>query len=106
MKTTTLHDQLGVLLGHLLKWRYQPEERCRSWTGTIREQRRRIQKHLADKPSLKSYLSEAIERGYQDGLDLMEQETPVNVKTCLKSVPFLMLKCLISRLRLRNRVRV
>ncbi|MBV9385502.1 MAG: DUF29 domain-containing protein, partial [Chroococcidiopsidaceae cyanobacterium CP_BM_ER_R8_30] len=33
-----LRNRLGVLLGHLLKWYYQPEARSRSWTGTIREQ--------------------------------------------------------------------
>ncbi|NKB18587.1 MAG: DUF29 domain-containing protein, partial [Pseudanabaena sp. CRU_2_10] len=83
-----LRNRLGVLLGHLLKWRYQPEGRSRSWTGTIREQRRRIKEHLADNPSLNSYLSEAIRRGYQDGLDLMEKETPLNPKYLPQSCPF------------------
>jgi hypothetical protein len=46
------------------------------------------QEHLADNPSLKSYLSEAIERGYQDGLDLMEKETPLNLKHLPQSCPF------------------
>ncbi len=32
-----LRNRLGVLLGHLLKWHYQPEARSKSWTGTIRE---------------------------------------------------------------------
>jgi hypothetical protein len=83
-----LRNRLGVLLGHLLKWRYQPEGRSRSWTGTIREQRRRIKEHLADNPSLNSYLSEAIKRGYQDGLDLMEKETLLNPKYLPQSCPF------------------
>ncbi len=83
-----LRNRLGVLLGHLLKWRYQPEGRSRSWTGTIREQRRRIKEHLADNPSLNSYLSEAIKRGYQDGLDLMEKETPLNPKYLPQLCPF------------------
>jgi Domain of unknown function DUF29 len=83
-----LRNRLGVLLGHLLKWRYQPEGRSRSWTGTIREQRRRIKEHLTDNPSLNSYLAEAIKRGYQDGLDLMEKETPLNPKYLPQSCPF------------------
>ncbi|MBA4465939.1 DUF29 domain-containing protein, partial [Cylindrospermopsis raciborskii CS-506_A] len=37
-----LVSRLTVLLGHLLKWEYQPENRCRSWFLTIREQRRAI----------------------------------------------------------------
>jgi hypothetical protein len=83
-----LRNRLGVLLGHLLKWRYQPEARSKSWFYTIKEQRRRIQEHLADNPSLKPYLREAIERGYQDGLDLVGRETPLNPKQLPQSSPF------------------
>jgi hypothetical protein len=82
-----LRNRLGGLLGHLLR-RYQPEGQSCSWTGTIREQRRRIKEHLADNPSLRPYLSEAIERGYQDGLDLMEKETSLNPKHLPQSCPF------------------
>jgi Domain of unknown function DUF29 len=83
-----LRNCLGVLLGHLLKWRYQPEARSRSWTATIREQRRRIQEHVQDNPSLKSYLPEAITCGYQDGLDLVERETPIEMETLPQTCPF------------------
>jgi hypothetical protein len=83
-----LRNRLGVLLGHLLKWHYQPEARSKSWRATIREQRRRIEEHLADNPSLKPYLSEAIERGYQDGLDLVDRETPLDSKQLPQSCPF------------------
>jgi hypothetical protein len=83
-----LRNRLGVLLGHLLKWRYQPEARSKSWFYTIEEQRRRIQEHLADNPSLKPYLSEAIERGYRDGLDLVGRETPLDPKALPQQCPF------------------
>jgi Domain of unknown function DUF29 len=83
-----LRNRLGVLLGYLLKWRYQPEARSRSWTATIREQRRRIQEHVQDNPSLKSYLPEAITRSYQDGLDLVERETPIEMETLPQTCPF------------------
>ncbi|NJM66180.1 MAG: DUF29 domain-containing protein [Acaryochloris sp. RU_4_1] len=83
-----LRNRLGVLLGHLLKWRYQPEARSRSWFYTIREQRRRIQEHLADNPSLKPYLPEAIKRGYQDGLDLVGKEIPLDPKQLPQSCSF------------------
>jgi Domain of unknown function DUF29 len=83
-----LRNRLGVLLGHLLKWHYQPEARSRSWTGTVREQRRRIKQHLSDNPSLKPYLLEAIERGYEDGLDLIERETPLNPRQLPPTCPF------------------
>jgi hypothetical protein len=50
-----LRNRLGILIGHLLKWRYQSDKRSNSWKATIREQRRRIKEHLEENPSLKSY---------------------------------------------------
>ena len=73
-----LRNRLGILIGHLLKWDYQPERRGKSWKATIREQRRRIMEHLADNPSLKPYLSTAIALAYQDAIDLVVRETPLD----------------------------
>jgi hypothetical protein len=83
-----LRNRLGVLLGHLLKWHYQPEARSRSWTGTIREQRRRILELLMGSPSLKPYLAEAVALAYQDGLDLVERETPIDLTLLPPQCPF------------------
>jgi hypothetical protein len=83
-----LRNRLGILLGHLLKWRYQPEARPKSWVYTIREQRRKIQRHLKENPSLKPYLSEAITIGYEDGLDLLGRETPLDPDLLPQSCPF------------------
>lgn len=30
-----LRNRLGILLGHLLKWQFQPDKRTNSWLGTI-----------------------------------------------------------------------
>jgi hypothetical protein len=70
-----LISRLGVLLGHLLKWQFQPEHRTNSWLATIREQRRKIVKLLEENPSLQSFLPEALLNGYEDGLDLAVRET-------------------------------
>ncbi len=70
-----LVNRLGILLGHFLKWQYQPELRGTSWQATIREQRRKITRLLQQSPSLKPYLEEAIQEGYEDGLDLAVRET-------------------------------
>jgi len=83
-----LRNRLGVLLGHLLKWHYQPEGRSRSWQSTIREQRQRILEQIEENPSLKTYLPEAITRGYQYGLNLVERETPLDLRTLPQSCPF------------------
>jgi hypothetical protein len=83
-----LENLLGVLLGHLLKWNYQPEARSRSWWVTIREQRRKLKVHLKENPSLKPYLAEAIEIGFQDGLDLVFKETPIPLEALPEACPF------------------
>jgi hypothetical protein len=83
-----LENRLGVLLGHLLKWRYQPELRCKSWRATIREQRRQIQRQARKNPSLKLYMSEALEVGYENGLDLLDRETPVELEQVPQVCPF------------------
>ena len=70
-----LRNRLGVLLGHLLKWHYQSEQRSNSWRSAIREQCRRIRQHLEENPSLQPYLPEALQRGYEDGIDLAIQDT-------------------------------
>ena len=56
-----LRNRLGILIGHLLKWQYQPQYRSNSWLATIKEQRRELQILLTENPSLKSYLVEAME---------------------------------------------
>jgi hypothetical protein len=83
-----LRHRLGVLLGHLLKWRYQPEARSRSWTATVREQRQKLQDLLDDNPSLKPYLTEAIAKAYGYGLAIVEAETPIPLKLLPPTCPF------------------
>jgi hypothetical protein len=83
-----LRNRLGVLLGHLLKWHYQPEARSSSWTGTIRVQRQKILDLLSDNPSLKPYLNEAISLAYRYGLGIVETETPLNPKQLPQECPF------------------
>lgn len=73
-----LRNRLGVLLGHFLKWQFQPEKRSKSWRATIREQRREILRLMKENPSLKPYLEEAMLYGYQSGLDLVVRETPLD----------------------------
>jgi hypothetical protein len=73
-----LRNRLGILIGHLLKWDYQPERRGKSWKATIREQREEILDLLEDNPSLKPYLSEAMEKGFRQGINLVVRETPLD----------------------------
>lgn len=83
-----LRNRLGILIGHLLKWDYQPDKRSKSWRVTIQIQRREIENLLEDNPSLKSYLSEAIPKGYQAGVDLVRLETPLDYEDLPKTCPY------------------
>lgn len=76
-----LRNRLSILLGHLLKWQYQPQQRSRSWLSTIRVQRRDTQRLIQDNPSLKPYLQEAFQEAYQNGRDLAVGETDLPLKT-------------------------
>jgi hypothetical protein len=51
-----LLSRLQVLLVHLLKYRYQPERRGKSWLLTINHQRTAIERLLDQSPSLRTVL--------------------------------------------------
>ncbi|MBW4485876.1 MAG: DUF29 domain-containing protein [Tildeniella torsiva UHER 1998/13D] len=91
-----LRNRLSVLLGHLLKWQYQPEQQGNSWRATIREQRTQVQLVLSDNPSLKPYLAEALALAkplywriaYQLGQDLAVQDTGLDYSTFPTDCPY------------------
>ena len=70
-----LVSRLTVLLTHLLKWHGQPDRRGRSWRLTIATQRIQLADHLADNPSLKPMLPEALAHGYRVALLDAQRET-------------------------------
>jgi hypothetical protein len=75
-----LKNRLGVLLGHLLKWEFQPESRSRSWLATIREQRSQVLQLMKESPSLQPDLPEALKIAYQSALNLAVSETSLSYK--------------------------
>jgi len=83
-----LRNRLGVLLGHLLKWQFQPEKRSNSWLGTIREQRVQIKLLLQDSPSLKPYLDEVFFTVYELGLALAIRETELGEQVFPEICPY------------------
>jgi hypothetical protein len=68
-------NRLVVLLGHLLKWQFQPSARSTSWSGTIVEQRQQIDSVIADSPSLRSAVSETLDHAYHRACRLAAAET-------------------------------
>ncbi|MCA2684621.1 MAG: DUF29 domain-containing protein [Microcystis sp. M038S2] len=75
-----LVSRLTVLVGHLLKWEYQPDKRSRSWFLTIREQRRAIRRHLQGNPSL-SRIPTALSDAFEAGVDLALRDTDLPIRT-------------------------
>lgn len=70
-----IYKRLRVLVGHLLKWKYQPEMRSSSWAGTIRVQRKDIAKILRDSPSLNRFLNAEMTEAYEDAVELAIYDT-------------------------------
>lgn len=76
-----LRNRLSVLLGHLLKWEYQPQCRSRSWLATLCVQRCDLGRLLQDNLRLKPYLEEALQEAYENAKDLAMGETDLPRQT-------------------------
>jgi Domain of unknown function DUF29 len=84
-----LRNRLGVLIGHLLKWDYQSNRRCKTWKATIREQRKEVLRVMKENPSLQPYLPEAIAEAYDAGLAIAVRETPLDYKDLPSECPYM-----------------
>lgn len=76
-----LLSRLTVLLLHLLKWRYQPARRGVSWEAMIGNQRLDVTDHLADNPSLKARIDEALAAAYLRARNSAAAETGFALET-------------------------
>jgi hypothetical protein len=83
-----LVSRLKILLGHLLKWQYQPAHRCSSWRGSIFEQRLQVRDLLHSSPSLKPFLAEAADNAYPDGARLASRETGLPIQQFPARLPY------------------
>jgi Domain of unknown function DUF29 len=83
-----LESALRVLMLHLLKWDHQTPMRSRSWTLTIREQRRRAERQLRKNPGLKSKVEEALGAAYEDARIEAASETGLPLSAFPERRPF------------------
>jgi hypothetical protein len=60
-----LESHLAVLLVHLLKWKYQPDNRTNSWETSIENARDEIDELLRRSPSLGARLKESLRIAYR-----------------------------------------
>lgn len=89
-----LVNRLGILLAHLLKWHYQPQQRSASWRGTIKEQRRKLHRLVQENPSIKPLIAEKIQDAYGDALTLVEKDTGLDETNFPQLCPFTSLETL------------
>jgi len=83
-----LESYLIGLLTHLLKWEYQPHERSGSWSGSIKNSRKRIGKLFKDQPSLITYLPEVLSEAYLDAKVWASEETGIKVTLFPEECPY------------------
>src|SRR2546421_7572833 len=70
-----IESRLTVLLAHLLKWQLQIGLRSKSWSGTIREQRQRVEDPLAESPSLRPFVASILPGLYARSRQLSADRT-------------------------------
>lgn len=60
-----IRSRLLVLLLHLLKWEFQPDQRKGGWQASIIEAREELASELDDSPNLRDYPNQAMARQYE-----------------------------------------
>ncbi len=83
-----VRNHLCNLLMHLLKWKYQPDQRSGSWRGTIRNARKQIHRKTSESPGLKSNLSEWFYLEYGNARELASDETELPIEVFPVKPPF------------------
>jgi hypothetical protein len=83
-----IDSRTEVLLAHLLKWKFQPGGRSSGWSGTIVEQRSRIEGLVEESPSLKPLLSSQVPRSYRAARLLAAKDTGIAYGVFPKESPF------------------
>ena len=73
-----IESALRVLLIHLLKAKYQPEKKTRSWEASISVQRKHVAKFLRESPSLHPELPELLSDAYDDARIKAADETGID----------------------------
>jgi Domain of unknown function DUF29 len=85
-----LGSYLQILVMHLLKCQYQPEQRIKSWDSTLSNCRDKIQDCLEDTPSLQRFLQnqEWIEKHYRRARRDAAKETQKPLETFPSECPY------------------
>jgi len=83
-----LESRFIILIAHLLKWQFQPNQQSSSWRGSINEQRLQLSRLLRKTPSLKPEVIHAVTEVYQDALELAIDDTGLAASTFPTTCPY------------------
>jgi hypothetical protein len=92
-----IKSNLIVLLTHLLKFQFQPEQRSSGWHGSVVEHRRRLRDDFEESPSLRPYAAEVFARAYGDAREQASAETGLPLRSFPRSCPYTLDKALDAR---------
>jgi hypothetical protein len=81
-------SNLTVLLMHLLKHQFQPEQRSSSWRGSIVKHRQRMRDDFEESPSLRPYAAEVFARAYADARERASAETGLPLRSFPRTSPY------------------
>jgi hypothetical protein len=79
-----LRSSYRLIIGHLLKWQFQPERRARFWELTIARERINVHDREKDNKSLKNEARTIVDEAYRSAVVLASKETRLPRNT----VPF------------------
>ncbi|MRW92165.1 DUF29 family protein [Duganella sp. FT80W] len=86
-KRQVAHRMRG-LISHLLKYQYQPQRICKSWTQTIHQHRLKIDAVLKQMPSLRPSLDEYVMDAYPKAVRDAAQETRLPLSIFPRKCPY------------------
>lgn len=89
-----LISRLVILMVHLLKWKFQPVKRSKSWKYTIKEQRIQLVDLLEESPSLINELALKLNHAYEQAIFVAIRETGMDECDFPKKCQFSLEECL------------
>lgn len=85
-----IENHMIILFIHLLKMKYQPTMRCKSWENSVENARFRIKRLIEKNPSLKKKMREFVEDAYFSARLQASSETGLDTSNFPSSVPWKM----------------
>jgi hypothetical protein len=83
-----LESRFIILIAHLLKWQFQPNQQSSSWRDSINEQRLQLSRLLRKTPSLKRELINTVTEVYLDALELATDDTGLAMSIFPTTCPY------------------